>query len=375
MDSIHAKRPRSLSILAYLLIAVLLVLIMMNSRTILIPIVIAFGVWLVINDVTDLIHRIKIGGYQMPRSLAMTIGLLIMLFLALRLTGVFAGNINTFMEQLPVYTENLRRLLEQIPHSVWSGLLGLKANRSSDILEQLFALATNYFSAYVSTVAASAASIATNIIYVTIYVIFLLFEQGTFTTKVKNMFSKPDEQQEFQSIIKSIHKQVQTYITVKTGVSLVTGAVSLVIMLLFGLNHAFVWAILIFILNFIPNIGSIIAVIFPVIMGVLQFGSFSIVSSLFVVLTLVQVIVGNFIEPKMMGDQLNISPFVVLISLSVFGAIWGIIGMFLSVPLTVILMIIFSHFDSTRALAVLLSRDGMVHGIEESDLFTKNARQ
>lgn len=367
MDSIHANPPRSLSILAFLLIAVLLVFIMMNSSTILIPIVIAFGVWLVINDVTDLIHRIKIGGYQMPRSLAMAIGLLIMFFLALRLTGVFADNIGTFRDELPVYTENLRSLLEQIPNSVWSGLLGSETDLSNDILGQLFTLATNYFSAYVSTLAASAASIATNIIYVVIYVIFLLLEQGTFTSKAKNMFSKPDEQQEFQSIMNSIHDQVQTYITVKTGVSLVTGAVSLVIMLLFGLNHAFVWAILIFILNFIPNIGSIIAVIFPVVMGVLQFGSFSIVSALFVILTFVQVIVGNFIEPKMMGDQLNISPFVVLISLSVFGAIWGIIGMFLSVPLTVILMIIFSHFDSTRALAVLLSGDGVVHGIDESN--------
>jgi len=364
MNSMLNSPPRSLSILAYLLISVLAVLIMMNTSTILIPIVIAFGILLVINDVTDLIHRIKIAGYQMPRALAMPIGLLIMLVLILRLTGVFASNIRAFMEQLPVYTENLRSLLDQIPDLVWTGLLGSNADLSSDILGLLFELANQYFSTYVSTVAASAANIATNIIYIAIYVIFLLLEQGTFATKARNMFKKPDERQEFQSIMNSIHEQVQSYITVKTGVSLVTGAVSFIIMLLFGLNHAFVWAILIFILNFIPNIGSIIAVIFPVIMGILQFGNFGIVGALFAVLTLVQVLVGNFIEPKMMGDQLNISPFVVLISLSVFGAIWGIIGMFLSVPLTVILMIIFSHFDSTRPFAVLLSGDGNVHGIE-----------
>lgn len=364
MDSILNNPPRSLSILAYLLIAVLVVLIMMNTSTILIPIVIAFGVWLVINDVTNLIHRIKIGGYQMPRGLAMTIGLLIMFFLALRLTGVFADNFSTFRDQLPVYLENLGSLLERIPNSVWSGLLGSEADLSSDILGQLFALATEYLSTYVSTVATSVASIAINIVYVAIYVIFLLLEQGTFTTKARNMFSKPNERKEFQSILNSIHQQVQTYITVKTSVSLVTGTVSFIIMLLFGLNHAFVWAILIFILNFIPNIGSIIAVVFPVVMGILQFDNPGTVGALFTVLTLVQVIVGNFIEPKMMGDQLNISPFVVLISLSVFGAIWGIIGMFLSVPLTVIIMIIFSHFDSTRPFAVLLSGDGNVHGIE-----------
>ena len=222
MDSIFAHPPRSLSILAYLLIAVMIVFIMINSSTILIPIVIAFGVWLVINDVTDLIHRIKFGGYQMPRWLAMTIGLLIMIFLALRLTGVFAENLRAFMDQLPIYTENLRSLLDQIPNSMWMTLLGSEADLSSDILGQLFELASQYFSAYISTVASGAANIAINIIYVGIYVIFLLLEQGTFTNKAKNKFIKPDEREQFQSIMTSIHQQTQTYITVKTSVSLVT---------------------------------------------------------------------------------------------------------------------------------------------------------
>lgn len=359
--------PRALSVMAYLLIAVLVVLIMVYGSAILIPVVFAFGVWFVINDVTDLIAGIKIGDYQMPRALAIIIGNLIMIFLILRLIGVFVTNVNLFINELPVYTDNLRNLLEQIPTPIWTTLLGSDADLSTNILEQLFGFATDYFSVYLSTMAANAAVIVTNIIYIALYTIFLLLEQGTFAAKGRNMFSQHDERQQYQLIMSSIKAQVHTYITVKTSVSFVTALLSFIVMMLFGLNHAFVWAILIFILNFIPNIGSIIAIIFPVLMGVLQFGNFGIVGALLVVLALIQLVVGNFVEPKMMGNQLNISPFVVLIALSVFGAIWGISGMFLSVPLTVILMIIFSHFDSTRAIAVLLSGDGVVYGVEEEN--------
>lgn len=364
MNPILNKYPRLLSIAAFLVIAALMVLLMINARTILIPIVIAIGVWLVINDMTNLVHGVQIAGFQMPRALAMSFVLLVTLIVTLRVAGIFATNGTAFLEQLPVYTENLHSLVNQIPSSVWDSLLGSKGGRSTDILEELFGLATTYFSSYVSTLATSAANIVTNVIYIAVYVIFLLLEQDTFATKARTMFSDEHEREEFRSIMTSIEQQIHTYLTVKLVASAATALLSLAIILFFGLNHPFVWAIMIFILNFIPNIGSIMAIIFPVTMSILQFGNFGIVGTLFIVLTLVQVIVGSFIEPRLMGNQLNISPFVVLIALSVFGTIWGIIGMFLSVPLTVILMIVFSHFDSTRPLAVLLSGNGMVYGVE-----------
>ena len=143
-----------------------------------------------------------------------------------------------------------------------------------------------------------------------------------------------------------------------------TGIISYIIMWLFSLDYAIIWAILIFILNYIPNIGSIIAVIFPVIMGLLQFGDLTTVGGLTAALGVVQLAIGNFIEPRLMGNQLNISSFVVLVALGVFGSIWGIAGMFLSVPLTVVIMIILSHFDTTRFIAVMLSGDGIVYGVE-----------
>ena len=365
MDSILSNRSRPASITAFLVGAVLVVLIMSNGSATLIPIVIAIGVWLVINDVTNFIHRQKIGRFQLPRAVAMTVGVAIFLFLLLRTTGLIVRNIGAFIEALPIYSDNLRSLLETIPASVWTTVLGADADLSGDILTLLFDYVSDFFAGYVSTLVASAASIASNAIYIAVYVIFLLLEQNTFATKAKNMFPDTARRAEFEIIINSIHEQVQTYITVKTIVSLATAIISYLIMIAFGLNHAVVWAILIFILNFIPNIGSIIAVIFPIIMAILQFGSFATVIGLGVILTLVQTAVGYFVEPKMMGNQMNISPFVVLVALGVFGVIWGVTGMFLSVPLTVMIMIVFSHFDSTRPIAILLSGNGMVYGIEE----------
>ena len=104
---------------------------------------------------------------------------------------------------------------------------------------------------------------------------------------------------------------------------------------------------------------------FPILTAILQFGDLTPVLGLLVSLVVVQMAVSYFIEPWLMGNSLDISPFVVLISLAVFGTIWGITGMFLSVPLVIILIIVLSHFDATRAVAVLLSGDGRVYGVSE----------
>lgn len=352
------------SILGFLLASFLIVLVMINGSSILIPITISVGLWLIINDLTNAIHRIKIGPFQCPRILAMILGLILITFVMLRVVGVVYFSVVDFMSRWPEYIHNFEALLATIPTRFWTTLLGREAGRGVDVADQLFLYGADYFSTYMTTLIASMAVLFSNSMYVVVYVIFLLLEQGTFSAKARNMFQDEKQRSEFQIIIHSIHEQIQTYITVKTIVSLITALVSFIAMFFFGLDYAMVWALLIFILNFIPNIGSVVAVSFPVLMAVLQFGNWPTVGALALALIIIQMVNGYFIEPRMMGNQLNLSPFVVLVSLGVFGAIWGITGMFLSVPLTVILMIVFSHFDSTRPLAVLLSGDGVVHGIQ-----------
>ena len=123
---------------------------------------------------------------------------------------------------------------------------------------------------------------------------------------------------------------------------------------------AFLWGFIAFVLNFIPTIGSIIAVLIPTIFAFIQLSLISDVLILFTLLIIIQFVLGNIVQPRMMGDKLNISQFVVILSLVIWGAMWGTIVMFLSVPLMVILLIIFSQFESTKKLAILISGDGNI---------------
>ena len=139
-----------------------------------------------------------------------------------------------------------------------------------------------------------------------------------------------------------------------------TGVLSFFVLLLIGVDAPLFWAFLIFILNFIPTIGSLIATAFPAVFSMLQFGEFTPALMVLAFVGAIQIIVGNLIEPRLMGSSLNISPLVVFLTLALWGLIWGVTGMLLSVPITVILIIILSEFEGTRSLAIMLSQKGNI---------------
>ena len=129
-------------------------------------------------------------------------------------------------------------------------------------------------------------------------------------------------------------------------------------MWLMGVENAVFWAFLIFIASYIPVIGGAVGILAPPVFALIQFESFWPAIILLAVLQAIQFVVGNIILPRMQGDSLNMDPVVVLLSLAFWGVIWGMTGMFLSTPLTVMAMVILAQFDGTRWLAVLLSADG-----------------
>ena len=129
-------------------------------------------------------------------------------------------------------------------------------------------------------------------------------------------------------------------------------------MRLFGLDFAALWAVLITVLNFVPYVGSVLGVVFPALMAIVQFDDFGTILTLLVSLTALQFAIGNFLDPYVMGNSLNLSPFAILISLAVWSELWGVPGAFLAVPITAIVTIVFSEFPGTRPIAVLLSRSG-----------------
>lgn len=188
------------------------------------------------------------------------------------------------------------------------------------------------------------------------YVLFILLEYRHFKNKLYLMIWSSDKKSQILETLEKIKSDVKSYFVIKTFVSLFTASISYVVMLAFWLDFAIFWSLLIFILNFIPSVWSIIAVMFPSLLSLVQPG-FNIYDTLFLVSGLVwtQVMMWNIIEPRFMWNKLNLSPLVIIISLWFWWALWWIIGMLLSVPIMVIINIILSKIPITRPIAILLS--------------------
>ena len=165
---------------------------------------------------------------------------------------------------------------------------------------------------------------------------------------------------QIQALIRDINSRIGTYLVMKTLVNVMLGAASYLILRGFGIEFAGFWALLIGLFNYVPYFGGIVGVTLPTLLAVLQFGDFWQVLVFVLAMCVPQVALGNFIEPWLMGSSLNLSPFVILVGLVAWMAIWGIAGAILSVPIMAILVIVFSEFESTRPIAVLLSKEGRI---------------
>jgi len=207
---------------------------------------------------------------------------------------------------------------------------------------------------------ASLASIVVTFIVVLLYATFLLVERRAVETKLANLSDDPRRVARIRDVLQTINRRIGSYLALKTVLSVLLGAVSWVIMLFFGLEFAALWAVLIAFLNFVPYIGSFLGVMLPALMTIVQFEDPGVIFSLLLALTLAQFVIGNFLDPYVMGNSLNLSPFAILISLAVWSELWGIPGAFLAVPITAIMTIVFSEFPGTRPIAVLLSKNGRI---------------
>ena len=199
---------------------------------------------------------------------------------------------------------------------------------------------------------------AQQFLLILLYTFFLLIEQHTFPNKVKALKFDNARIGRVSILIDKINKSVRTYIGVKFAASFATGLLSYIVIRFVGLEFALFWAFLIFTFNFIPTIGSIVATIFPSMIALVQFDHLSPFFIVLVGVGIIQLGIGGILEPKLYGDSLNISPFIIVISLVLWGLLWGIVGMLLCVPITVIMINVFAQFPKTRSVAVLLSQNG-----------------
>lgn len=149
-----------------------------------------------------------------------------------------------------------------------------------------------------------------------------------------------------ENTFKEIVEQIQRYIVTKISLNLLAGAAVFVALLLFNIDFAIIWGLFVFLLNFIPTLGSAIALILPTLMSLVQYGSLSFSLIICGVIAALQTIFFNIIEPMMIGKRMNLNPLIILLAVLLWGAIWGIPGMLFSVPLTAIIKIVISNSES-----------------------------
>ena len=183
----------------------------------------------------------------------------------------------------------------------------------------------------------------------------MYLERHTLIPKITYAASK-DKEGRVQAIWDRINRQVSKYIGIKSIVSVITGAFFYIVGKSVGLDFAFLWGVLAVVMNFIPTIGSIVITVLTIFMAVVQFlPNWTPILIVAAGTILTQNIIGNIIDPRLQGNQLNLSPFVILVALSVFGYVWGIVGMFLAVPLLSVLQIVFANMEETKPIAILMS--------------------
>lgn len=336
----------TLSRFAYLVIGLTgIVFFLIVAKDFLIPIVIAGCIWYITGAIARMIAKTGL-----PGGLCTVLASVVIITFILIAIEIIVNNVEIMIQDAPTYQARVEELRGKI-------LTLFKIDELpsfAQILDQVD------LKPILSDLGASLSSFAGNLVLVIIYTIFLLMEQSSFPTKWKASFRKKEQLEQATATMKRISSGVRNYISVKAAMSLLTAGLSWLVMMLLGLEYAIFWSFLIFLFNFIPAIGSLIATAFPVLFSLLQFESLTNTVILLVVISVIQFAVANLLEPRLLGRSLNISGLVVLISLSLWGAIWGIIGMILSVPIMVTLIIILSEFPDTRAIAVWLSSDGVI---------------
>ena len=312
------------------------------AQSVLIPLMIAWLLSYICGPVvTFLVHK------RVPLGLA-AFAVLILVLGVCYLGGIFLiGRVQSFVDEYPKYANQLQTIYNDLMYNL-SAKMNVPEGALADINW------AQEIGKRLVVMSGSLASFAGNLVMVLIFLVFMLLGKPYFSYKVAKAF--PQEQATmFSTVMNSISKQIGQYLTVKVAISGATGVLVWLGLALLGVEFALTWGALAFFLNFIPSIGSIIASIPPILLAVVQFYPsvwMPVITA--VVLLSIQMVMGNVIEPKLVGDSLNLSPVVILLSLVFFGWLWGMTGALLSVPIVATIKIVCENIEGLKPISVLM---------------------
>lgn len=334
------------------------------GQGVLVPLVIAGFLSFLIVTVKRRIERVPGLGKVLPEAVSFTLSFALIVLALFLLASIIRNNIEAVVTAAPGYTERFVELWRGLSSFAEQFPFGDSFQTSLDNLQDN---AVEAAQSYLGNVANVARGLVGSLITVFLYTAFILVERGRLFKKITKIAGPHGAERLVSGVIDDIQMLVRTYISVKTLTSFFVAALAYAIMLALGIDFAGFWALLVFSLNFIPVLGSIIAVVLPTSLALVQpGGGLGLFVATGVLLTVAQQFIGSLVEPRMMGQSLNLSPLVILISLAMWGSLWGVAGMFLCVPITVAMMIILAQFETTKPIAIMLSDNGNVDSLNKA---------
>lgn len=308
-----------------------------------IPLVIAGLLSLMLSPLVNRIQRLKI-----PRIIGVILVMAALIVLLYMVGRLFYSSLRTFTQVYGAYQFRFVSILEQLwlrwnipaeyfPQFGWT----------QGLIDRLVAITGTFVSG------------GTYLGLVLLFLIFMLAENALSWRKLRRAFPRKVSIQVGRAV-SDVTRQVARYLTVKTLISVVTGFLVWLSLSLIGQDLAPLWGLLAFLLNYIPNLGSFFIMAATMTLGLIQFyPAWNRVAAVWIAMPVIQILMGNILDPQLQGDQLDLSPLVILISLVIWGWIWGITGMFLAVPLTVGLKIVLAHIHSLKPAAVMMGSGKM----------------
>ncbi|MCX6583852.1 MAG: AI-2E family transporter [Candidatus Aminicenantes bacterium] len=338
---------RAIKLFVGFITTVIAVIILKALASIFLPLCMALLLYFLFNGMVK-----KFVQWKIPRFIVL-IFLLFSIFILFYFLGTLIySSAASFVEKFPAYSERVLGMIKsaseklKIPiGQVENYISGIDWTKSLDSITAVLSGTFGSFAAFVG-----------NLLLVLVYLIFMLAGGESMTGRIDKAFA-PEQSTRIKRIISDIESQVRQYLSIKTFISLLNGTIAGIILFIAGVDFVIFSALLVSLLNFIPNIGSVIATMFPVLICFLQYGFSLRLLLVLVGLMVTQFTIGNAVEPRITGKSLDLSPIVILISLIFWGYIWGIVGMILAVPLTSAIKIFCGNIPTLKPIADLISAD------------------
>lgn len=314
------------------------------AKPVLFPFFLAIFLSFILYPVIDFLNRIHI-----PKAFSVIFLLIITFFIIYLLGALFYSGGKAFASEFPKYGQKISSILTTLQQKF------KLTSFNWETVDWIGKLDINKIGGFFLSSLGPFFSFMSNLFLIFIFLVFILAGRGRTRIKIKNSFDS-SRASIIIDVIQNIDRQIQRYLAIKTVVSLITGILATIVLMIFGVDFAIVFGFFTFLLNYIPTVGSVIATLLPLIIAVFQFDTLWTAFWIFLLLGSIQMTIGSFIEPKLMGKGLGLSPLVVLFFLFFWGWLWGIPGMILAVPMAAIIKIVCSNIPSLSFVGELMSK-------------------